>query len=103
MVEATGPDRRLRPGLQLAARDGQGATYRLRETAAGRYEAVIPLDDPGLHLFTVYEINGETWNTGWVSTPRPGAPASRARYRLFGTPQFFDWRPEPGPGEPGNT
>lgn len=71
VVEATGPDRRLRPGLQLAARDGQGATYRLRETAAGRYEAVIPLDDPGLHLFTVYEINGETWNTGWVFNP-PG-------------------------------
>ncbi len=71
VVEATGPDRRLRPGLQLAARDGQGATFRLRETAAGRYETVIPLDEPGLHLFTVYEINGEDWNTGWVFNP-PG-------------------------------
>ncbi|NLY89334.1 MAG: VWA domain-containing protein [Firmicutes bacterium] len=71
VVEATSPDRRLRPGLQLAARNGQGATFRLRETAAGRYETVIPLDEPGLHLFTVYEINGENWNTGWVFNP-PG-------------------------------
>lgn len=71
VVEATGPDRRLRPGLQLTARSEQGATYRLRETAAGRYETVIPLDEPGLHLFTVYEIDGENWNTGWVFNP-PG-------------------------------
>jgi Mg-chelatase subunit ChlD len=71
VVEATSPDRRLRPGLQLAARDRQGAIFRLRETAAGRYETVIPLDEPGLHLFTVYEINGENWNTGWVFSP-PG-------------------------------
>lgn len=77
VVEATGPDRRLRPGLQLAARDGQGATFRLRETAAGRYETVIPLDEPGLHLFTVYEINGEDWNTGWVFNP-PGLEQRQA-------------------------
>lgn len=82
MVEATGPDRRLRPGLQLAARDGQGATYRLRETAAGRYEAVIPwMIRDSTSLPSTKSTGDLEYRVGF--NPRPGAPASRARYRLL--------------------
>ena len=76
VVEATGPDRRLRSGLDLVGRQGAGSgpAFRLRETAPGRYEAEVLLAKIGPQEFMVREGQGNTWAMGWVWNP-PGAEA----------------------------
>lgn len=66
-VEALGPDRRLRTGLQLFGRSEQsGETFVLNETAPGHYQASIPLTGAGLHAFQIQERFGGEPAIGWV-------------------------------------
>jgi Ca-activated chloride channel family protein len=71
VVEAIGPDRELRSGLQLSGQtdDDDGPVFSLTETAPGRYETSIPLTKPGLHYFQIGDRTGATWNAGWIWNP----------------------------------
>lgn len=75
VVEALGPDQRLRPGLSLTGFTGSGPdqiTFLLKETASGRYEANVPLAGSGIQQFNIYDRQSNDWNVGWVWNP-PGA------------------------------
>ena len=74
LVEAIGPDFRLRSGLQLLGRTGNdpGASFPLTETAPGRYEASVPSVGGGLQEFEVYERLGDGWAVGGIWNPPGG-------------------------------
>lgn len=71
LVDATGPDRHLRTGLQLVGRMGADTTemFRLKETFPGRYEATLPTSGRGIQEFEVYELAGKSWTVGAVWLP----------------------------------
>jgi uncharacterized membrane protein len=77
IVEALGADRRLMSGLRLVAVEAgpEGASFPLRETAPGHYEAYAPLEGGGLRQFTVKDLQGGSWTQAWVWNPS-GAEAS---------------------------
>lgn len=66
-VEAIGPDRRLRTGLQLVgSSEISGDTFSLNETAPGHYQASVALKGAGLHTFQIRELFGGEPALGWV-------------------------------------
>jgi Ca-activated chloride channel family protein len=66
-VEAIGPDRRLRTGLQLIGSSEQtGETFILNETAPGHYQSSVALKGAGLHTFQIREQFGGEPAIGWV-------------------------------------
>lgn len=66
-VEALGPDRRLRTGLQLIGSSEQtGETFIFSETAPGHYQASVALKGAGLHTFQIRERFGGEPAIGWV-------------------------------------
>jgi Mg-chelatase subunit ChlD len=75
IVEAVGPDHRLRSGLSLTGSTGSGPdqiTFRLKETALGRYEATLPITGSGIQQFYIYDRQNNDWITIWAWNP-PGA------------------------------
>ena len=72
VVEALGPDRRLRTGLHLTGRTSNTSkqSFMLNETAPGHYEAVLPLTETGLQFLEIFDQLGN-WATGWAWNP-PG-------------------------------
>lgn len=66
-VEAVGPDRRLRTGLQLVGiSEVSGDNFILNETAPGHYQASVALKGAGLHTFQIRERFGGEPTIGWV-------------------------------------
>lgn len=69
VVEAAGPGNKLQSGLSLAGYTGSGPgqiSFRLRETAPGRYEAHLPLAGPGIQQFHIHDLRNNSWTSGWV-------------------------------------
>lgn len=71
VVEALDSTGRLRTGASLGAFHN-GRTYPLDETAPGRYEATIPLDQAGLQQISVADRTGPGHTWAWAWNP-PGA------------------------------
>ena len=71
LVDATGPDRHLRTGLQLVGRMGGDSPemFRLKETSPGRYEATLPTSGRGIQEFEIHELAGKSWTVGAVWLP----------------------------------
>jgi Ca-activated chloride channel homolog len=117
-VEAQGEDGRAARGLELRGR-GDGAAlppFALRESAPGRYEALVPAGErassAGLERFTIRESGTGAWTEAWAWRPRqpelsrtgPDAPAlAEAAAATGGTlsppegpfppPASLAWRP----------
>jgi Mg-chelatase subunit ChlD len=75
IVEAVGPDHRLRSGLSLIGYTGSGPnqiSFRLKETAMGHYEANVPVTGSGIQQFNIYDRQGNDWTIGWSWNP-PGS------------------------------
>lgn len=77
VVEATDPERRLQPGLQLVGRAvGTGASFQLTETAPGRYEASLPSPGGGLQEYEIHDRGG-SWTLAAVWNPPGGEHQAR--------------------------
>ena len=74
IVDAIGPDRRLRPGLHLIGRtaDNNEESFIFNETVPGRYEANVELSSSGIQRFEVKDQQSANWTNSWVWNP-PGA------------------------------
>lgn len=74
IVEAVGPDHRLRSGLSLTGYTGSGSnqiSFNLKETAIGHYEANLPVIGSGIQRFNIYDRQSKDWAIGWSWNP-PG-------------------------------
>jgi Ca-activated chloride channel homolog len=117
-VEAQDADGRAARGLELQGRGGGASSppFALRESAPGRYEALVPAGErsssAGLERFTVRDSGTGAWTEAWAWRPRdaelsrtgPDAPALAAAAAASGgtlsesegpfpPPDALAWRP----------